>query len=71
MCKTSQEKQNDVDIEMQCDMLFILSALCDGDMHRKVTKEIIRITFYEHPLYISNWLIFSKLFNRNCSAVLG
>ena len=25
-----------VDIEMQCDMLFILSALCESDVHRKV-----------------------------------
>ena len=27
-----------VDIEMQCDMLFILSALCESDVHRKVAK---------------------------------
>ncbi|XP_013410709.1 cilia- and flagella-associated protein 69 [Lingula anatina] len=24
-----------IDVEMQCDMLYILSTLCDGDMHRK------------------------------------
>ena len=27
-----------VDIEMQSDMLMILSCLCDGDMHRKVSR---------------------------------
>ena len=26
-----------IDVEMQCDMLFILSVLTDGDIHRKVT----------------------------------
>ncbi|XP_033127845.1 cilia- and flagella-associated protein 69-like [Anneissia japonica] len=26
---------DEVDVEMQCDMLFILSTLCDGDLHRK------------------------------------
>ncbi len=36
MCRTSSSTQDAVDIEMQCDMLFILSTLCEGDMHRKV-----------------------------------
>ncbi|XP_071947275.1 cilia- and flagella-associated protein 69-like isoform X2 [Antedon mediterranea] len=26
---------DEVDVEMQCDMLFILSALCEGELHRK------------------------------------
>ncbi|XP_064613736.1 cilia- and flagella-associated protein 69-like [Liolophura sinensis] len=33
---TSSEDEDDaIDVEMQSDMLFILSSLCDGDMHRK------------------------------------
>lgn len=35
MCSNT-DKDDVVNIEMQCDMLFILSALCDGDVHRKV-----------------------------------
>ncbi|XP_064647870.1 cilia- and flagella-associated protein 69-like isoform X2 [Lineus longissimus] len=31
----SDEADDAVDVEMQCDMLFILSAICEGDMHRK------------------------------------
>lgn len=32
------KRQDDAEqVEMQCDMLFILSALCEGDMHRKVS----------------------------------
>ena len=27
-----------IDVEMQCDMLFIVSSLCEGDNHRKVSK---------------------------------
>ena len=30
------EEYDAVEIEMQSDILFILSCLCDGDMHRKV-----------------------------------
>ena len=26
-----------VDVEMQTDMLFILSSLCEADVHRKVS----------------------------------
>lgn len=32
----SGEADDVVDIEMQADMLLILSCMCDGDMHRKV-----------------------------------
>jgi len=30
-----KEVEDAVDVEMQCDMLFILSSLCENDMHRK------------------------------------
>ena len=33
---TSPDENDSIDIEMQCDMLFIVSSLCDGDTHRKV-----------------------------------
>ncbi|KAI8483595.1 Cilia and flagella associated protein 69 [Branchiostoma belcheri] len=29
------DEDDTIDVEMQCDMLFIVSALCEGDMHRK------------------------------------
>lgn len=32
----SKDSDDAIDIEMQSDMLFILSCLCEGDMHRKV-----------------------------------
>eukprot|EP00794_Sanderia_malayensis_P003621 gene3621-4134_t len=32
---TSTDENDAIDIEMQCDMLFVLASLCDGDMHRK------------------------------------
>ncbi|XP_029179463.2 cilia- and flagella-associated protein 69-like [Acropora millepora] len=32
---TSTDENDRIDIEMQCDMLFIVSSLCDGDTHRK------------------------------------
>ncbi|XP_068670684.1 cilia- and flagella-associated protein 69-like [Montipora foliosa] len=32
---TSPDENDSIDIEMQCDMLFIVSSLCDGDTHRK------------------------------------
>ena len=32
----SEEEDDAIDIEMQCDMLFILSGLCEGDVHRCV-----------------------------------
>lgn len=36
----SHDQQNHaVDVEMQCDMLFILSTLCEGEQHRKVCTE--------------------------------
>lgn len=31
----SQSDDDSIDVEMQSDMLLILSSLCDGDMHRK------------------------------------
>ncbi|XP_074659217.1 cilia- and flagella-associated protein 69-like isoform X1 [Tubulanus polymorphus] len=34
VCK-SDEDDDAIDVEMQCDMLFILSNLCEGDMHRR------------------------------------
>ena len=33
---TSPDDNDSIDIEMQCDMLFIVSSLCEGDTHRKV-----------------------------------
>ena len=34
VCNSTQD-DDAIDVEMQCDMLFILSTLCEGDMHRK------------------------------------
>jgi len=35
--QTKKDRVEDaIDVEMQCDMLIILSSLCDGDIHRKV-----------------------------------
>eukprot|EP00493_Phyllostaurus_siculus_P024188 UN24525 len=31
----STDENDAIDIEMQCDMLFILASLCDSDVHRK------------------------------------
>ena len=33
---TSDDENDIIDIEMQCDMLLIVSCLCEGDLHRKV-----------------------------------
>jgi hypothetical protein len=33
---TSHDENDIIDIEMQCDMLLIVSCLCEGDLHRKV-----------------------------------
>ena len=33
---SSNTDDDAIDIEMQSDMMLILSGLCDGDMHRKV-----------------------------------
>ena len=34
---SSNEKQNDqIDIEIQCDILFIITCICENDSHRKV-----------------------------------
>ena len=38
---TSTDENDRIDIEMQCDMLFIVSSLCDGDTHRKVSKSMV------------------------------
>ena len=35
-----------VDIEMQCDMLFILSAICENDVHRKVNNTLFILRFH-------------------------
>ena len=35
-----------VDIEMQCDMLFILSAICENDVHRKVNDMLFILRFH-------------------------
>lgn len=32
---TSPDENDAIDVEMQCDMLFIVSSLCEGDTHRK------------------------------------
>lgn len=37
---TSTDENDRIDIEMQCDMLFIVSSLCDGDTHRKVSRSL-------------------------------
>lgn len=33
---TSPDENDAIDIEMQCDMLFLVASLCEGDTHRKV-----------------------------------
>ena len=33
---TSPDENDGIDVELQCDMLFIVSSLCEGDTHRKV-----------------------------------
>lgn len=45
---TSQDENDIIDIEMQCDMLLIVSCLCEGDGHRKVV-------FSPHPRYYSTY----------------
>ena len=47
MCYTDTDDA--VDIEMQCDMLIILSLLCDGDMHRKVRIQLAACPHRKHP----------------------
>ncbi len=39
LLSASYSETNDdfIDVEMQCDMLFILSVLCEKDMHKKVS----------------------------------
>eukprot|EP00795_Rhopilema_esculentum_P014666 gene14666-5755_t len=32
---SSPDENDSIDIELQCDMMFILASLCDGDLHRK------------------------------------
>lgn len=32
---TSPDENDAIDIEMQCDMLFLVASLCEGDTHRK------------------------------------
>ncbi|KAJ7389807.1 hypothetical protein OS493_028775 [Desmophyllum pertusum] len=32
---TSPDENDTIDVEMQCDMLFIVASLCEGDTHRK------------------------------------
>lgn len=34
-CSSSTDNNDSIDIELQCDMLFILALLCEGDIHRK------------------------------------
>jgi len=33
---TSTDENDLIDVEMQCDMLFIVASLCEGDTHKKV-----------------------------------
>ena len=33
---TSTDENDAIDVEMQCDMLFTVASLCEGDTHRKV-----------------------------------
>ena len=35
-CSSSVDSNDSIDIELQCDMLFMLATLCEGDLHRKV-----------------------------------
>lgn len=42
---TSTDENDAIDVEMQCDMLFIVASLCEGDTHRKVKLwSVIEIT---------------------------
>ena len=41
-----KQEEHVVDVEMQCDMLFILSALCENDVHRKVWNGVLCDVFY-------------------------
>ena len=40
---TSTDENDAIDIEMQCDMLFIVASLCEGDTHRKVELWVVII----------------------------
>ena len=37
---TSPDENDSIDVELQCDMLFIVSSLCEGDTHRKVRRSL-------------------------------
>ena len=53
------KRQDDaVDVEMQCDMLIILSALCEGDMHRKVRTQ-----------GASNYIVFLYIYIRSRKSI--
>ena len=43
---TSSDENDAIDIEMQCDMLFILASLCDGETHRKVIYVVLRCSVF-------------------------
>lgn len=37
---TSPDENDSIDVELQCDMLFIVSSLCEVDTHRKVRRSL-------------------------------
>ena len=44
---TSTDENDSIDIEIQCDMLFILACLGDSDLHRKVRLSEIKAKFLQ------------------------
>ncbi len=44
----TNEANDHIDVEIQCDILFILTCICENDLHRKVIHYFIRpkITHY-------------------------
>ena len=62
---TSTDENDAIDVEMQCDMLFTVASLCEGDTHRKVklwAEEFVNhspaardlqilLVFYQHPAW--------------------
>ena len=50
---TSPDENDAIDIEMQCDMLFLVASLCEGDTHRKVIILKKRLSECHHDR--GNW----------------
>lgn len=45
---TSTDENDAIDIEMQCDMLFTVASLCEGDTHRKVKLWVLLTVINRH-----------------------